>query len=783
MTNEIDHIPERGRRGAFPLPDGSSLREQGLAWPAAAEERVGPSDRLWREHEQALDLDLRRIIRSLWARKWLFGSIFFGIMLLAGLIVFSIPHGYTATATVLIDPSETSLVDIRSISDPLSTTEESIASEIEVIAAGPLVERVIDAVGFREHLAAPSPPTPVGTLLSAILPRETLAATQDWATTMFDRDAWTWFSPEGGSEEEDGELDHREVLKQFYRGLDVQQVGETHVIRISFEATDPVLATDIANQLARAYVDSQLETKEQARTRAAQLLRGRLTELRERLVASEAAVEKFRNESGLVESAGVELVSQQISEQTTQLVEARAQLQTQEAHLKEIQGLRAAGAFERLQNLVDPATIDRLQERAIDIRGQIARESKELGQRHPVIINLHAELDAVGQRLIGEVNDAVENLRVQTAVAAQRVTELERTIAGLKEEISGLSSKEGMLRQLEAEAQINRTLYETLLNRIQETEQAAFSEADARVLTPANIPIDPSAPGRRFLLALALVGAFCVSSGVVFGTEYLHEGFATEDELTKTVGLPTLAVVPRTSSRQLQSPGGFDRLIANYGSAYTESINALHTGLCFAKRSSREPVVIVVTSSAPGEGKSTLVSGLARVAAQLGSRVLAIDCDLRRPRLHACFGLDNGLGLSTYVRQASDYADNGSLDDDLVELDSVSGVHVITAGPTDENPQRILRSGPLTRLLAAARDAYDLILIDTPPVLAVVDPVIMASVADACLVVVKWRTTPRRSVVKALSRLAPSGAPVIGCVLTQVDRGMHKHRTYNYLEH
>jgi capsular exopolysaccharide synthesis family protein len=192
-------------------------------------------------------------------------------------------------------------------------------------------------------------------------------------------------------------------------------------------------------------------------------------------------------------------------------------------------------------------------------------------------------------------------------------------------------------------------------------------------------------------------------------------------------------------------------------------------------------MVLVVTSSAPGEGKSTLVSGLARVAAQLGSRVLAIDCDLRRPRLHACFGLDNGLGLSTYVREAG--AQDRAVDDDLVELDAVSGVHVITAGPTDENPQRVLRSPPLTRLLTAARDAYDLILIDTPPVLAVMDPVIMASMADASLLVVKWRTTPRRSVVKALSRLAPSGAPVIGCVLSQVDRGMHRNRTYNYLEH
>lgn len=133
----------------------------------------------------------------------------------------------------------------------------------------------------------------------------------------------------------------------------------------------------------------------------------------------------------------------------------------------------------------------------------------------------------MGQRLNLEVNDAVENLRVQTAVAAQRVEEFERTIAGLKGEISGLSSKEGSLRRLEAEAEINRSLYATLLNRIQETEQAAFDEADARVLTPANIPIDPSAPSRRFLLAVALLGAFCVSSGVVFGLEYLHEGFGT----------------------------------------------------------------------------------------------------------------------------------------------------------------------------------------------------------------------------------------------------------------
>jgi polysaccharide biosynthesis transport protein len=144
----------------------------------------------------------------------------------------------------------------------------------------------------------------------------------------------------------------------------------------------------------------------------------------------------------------------------------------------------------------------------------------------------------------------------------------------------------------------------TLLNRIQETEQAGFDEADSRILSPANPPLDPSAPSRRFLLAVALVGAFCVSSGVVFGMEYLHEGFGSEDELTKSLGVPTLAVVPRTSSRQLRSPAGFDRLIANYGSAYTESMNALHTGLCFAKRSSGDPMVLVVTSSAPARARA-----------------------------------------------------------------------------------------------------------------------------------------------------------------------------------
>ena len=552
------------------------------------------------------------------------------------------------------------------------------------------------------------------------------------------------------------ELPDDKVFRDFYENLEVERVTNTSVLTIAFRATDPVLAANVVNQLAEAYVASQVTRKQAARASATELLTERLHQLRARVVESDQAVERFRTESGLIKSAGVELIAQQLADQTEELATVRAQQTTLAARLAELEALQAAGDSQQLQELfVEAPSVQALQAERLRLQRAIASESEEYGPRHPAIVELVAELREATARLDAQLSTAVEAVRAEASMATARNAEISQMTSTLKAEIADLNAKEYTLRQLEGEGAINRSLYDAVASRMREAEDAVFEHADARVLDRADPPTLPAPSHGLISLALAMLGALGVSTGAALGLELLSGGFRSEEELAASLGLPVLGAVPWAPARERRDTDG--SRTTRYGSVYREAFYALHTRL---ELRGLRPVegkapVVLVTSAVSGEGKSSVVSGLARLAVQAGSRVLVIDCDFRRPGLHLDFGIDNRRGLTTTAAEAGAGG--------LVQVDPSSGVHVIPAGDTIPNPQRFLRSALLPRIVMSQRTAYDLILIDTSPALAVADPMVIGRFADVVLLVVKWNDTPRRSVERAITRMSAGNAPIVGC--------------------
>ncbi len=522
---------------------------------------------LWSEANQVFDFDLWRYVNMLLVRKYQLVLIFVVFVAVALLVIVNLTPKYTAGATVLIAPDHARVVGIEAATTSLSTSEEAIASEVEVIRSSGLAQRAIAATGFREFLVASAEPPLLDRLLQqglavSLWANEALASAWDEpanaasdgpaSDTLWDGLVRTGLrvslraneSLESALQRPAEEPDPRRVLEAFRRQLGVWQISNTNAIRIEFQATDPEIAAAVANELARAYVESQLEVKQEARSRAAELLGERLAALRERVTESDEAVERFRREAGLVRSAGIELVAQQIAEQTSELVEARADLRNIEAQLQEIEALRDARQFGRMYDLLDLAVIHGLRRDVIEAKRRLAREGEELGPRHPSMVELAAEVAVMEARLASEVATAIGGLQSRQAVQLNRAAELERSIAGLEEELADRSGSSGALHKLEAEAEINRTMYATFLGQMQETQQAAFDSPDARVLSPAEVPIDPSFPNRKMLLALAMIAAFCFSSGSVLALEMRFGGALAEAELARGLGLPVLSAIP-----------------------------------------------------------------------------------------------------------------------------------------------------------------------------------------------------------------------------------------------
>jgi capsular exopolysaccharide synthesis family protein len=731
-----------------------------------------PAPTLWSDNEQTFKLDLSRLLLMLWARKQLFALTFSTIVAIALLLILSLVPRYEAMSSVIIAPDEP-IVEVRSMLAPLSNDSQAVTSEIQVVRSKPLVDRVIDEVGYRAHLAAPAPPSPLESLLGLSFD-DTFEAISEWLAEALGVDILP-----------SSELPDTKVFGAFQEHLEVARLPNTSVLSIEFTATDPVVAANAVNQLAEEYVASQVEGKRLARANATALLMERLHQLRERMNESDQALERFRTESGLIKSAGVELLAQQVTDQTAQLATVRAQQVTLEARLAELEALQSDGASDQLYELLGSPVMEQLRAEVLQLQRDMARQSKEYGPRHPFIVQLAADLREANSRLDEQVSRAIEALRSEASMATARNREINQAIATLKTEIADLNSKDYRLRQLEGEAEINRSLHDAVVNRMREAEDVVFERADARILNQADVPTDPASLHRAIFLALALAGAFCVSSGLALGVELLNGGFGNEEELAGASGLPVLAAVPRASAGARRGANGVGKL-SKYGSAYKEAFHALHTRL---ELGGLRPVdgmapVVLITSAVPGEGKSTIVGGLARLAIQAGSRVLVIDCDFRRPSLHVDFGINNQQGLSTteernwsQLDQVADLGANG-----LVQVDPSTGVHVIPAGPGMPNPQRFLRSAVLPRIIASGRAAYDLILIDTSPVLAVADPMLIGRRCDVvALMAVKWRSTPRRSVQRALARMSAGDVPVAGCVFNNVDPSVHKADTYRYL--
>ena len=455
---------------------GSSSTELGQPSSGARHAMTTPAPTLWPGSEQAFKLDFGRLLDMLWARKGLFATIFSTIVGIALAWILSLVPQYEAMSSVIIDPEEP-IVEVRSIIAPLSTESQAVTSEIKVISSKPLIKKVIDEVGYRAHLAAGAPPTRLESLLGLSFDDafETIGALLAEAMNL--------------DVTSSSELPDDKVLRDFYENLEVERVPNTSVLTIAFRATDPVVAANVVNQLAEEYVASQVKRKQAARASATELLTERLHQLRARMDESDQAVERFRTEFGLIKSAGVELLAQQLADQTEELATVRAQQMTLEARLAELEALQADGDSQQLQELfVGAPSVQTLRAERLRLQRAIASDSKEYGPRHPAIVELVAELREATARLDDQLSTAIGAVRAEASMAAARNAEISQMTSTLKAEIADLNAKEYKLRQLEGEAEINRSLYDAVVSRMREAEDAVFEHADARVLDRADPP-------------------------------------------------------------------------------------------------------------------------------------------------------------------------------------------------------------------------------------------------------------------------------------------------------
>jgi len=716
----------------------------------------------WTTHEEgpsrtAPTLGLADLLMVLSRRKYLLlGTI--GIVTLLGIVnVYLLTPLFTASTSVMVDPQEQRVINVESLVAGVPVDQSTIESEIQVIQSDELAGRVIRQLGL-DRLAEFNPKVAAEQDADSFkLPNLRDLPPVKWVRSLL-------------TDQEDEEPDpaaeearlQTAMLTKFLSRLTVTSVGRSRVLTINFTSEDPGLASNVANSIASLYITQQLEQKFDARQKANTWLGERLTRLREEVETAERAVEAARSAQGVVQGRDAGLVNEQLTQLNTQLVMARAENNTTQAQLRSVENAVQARGIRAVFDVVDSNLVSGLRSQEATLRQREAELLNNLGPRHPTIVDLKSQISAVSNEINNEANNRLRALRNQAAVTQQRVASLEQSMSKLEQEASRINQSDVEIRALQREAEANRALFENFLSRSKETQSVDLEQPNAWIVSTANAPLNPSFPQKTLFMAVALVLAIGLGMILVFLAEQLERGMQTQEDVERMLRLPSLGMIPLVKRSRLSRKLPQDYALDKPASAYSQAVKSLFTSLIIAHQRKGSGNIVLLTSAVPGEGKSALVATLARVIAIAGRRVLVVDCDLRRPNIHKALSLPNQHGLS-------DFLNGDATLPDVMRTDTRTGADVITAGSPTDNPEEIIRNPLFDQMLFNLRPQYDLILLDAPPVLPVSDTRILAEKASQCVVVVKWRRTPRKLVQLAVRQLAEAGANIAGVTLNQVD--------------
>ena len=759
-------------------------------------------------------LDLVGLLRMFWRRKRLILATAAVLTAIGLAVITSLTPRYTAFTLVEIAPRQSNIVDFEAVLSGLPADLATIETEIQIIRSrktarkainrldltkNPEFNPVLQEPGFVERLknkvfgddqpqdrlaGVDATNEPLAGLETEILlpgegeegPLEESAQIPEGASPLPEEPAGLFTkilrkvglaeTPQGpqATPEEVAQREETAVINNFLTKLKVNPEGRSRVIKISFESSDPKIAAAAANVVADIYIVSQLEAKFEATKRASAWLSERVGALREEVEAAETAVEEFRKTHGLIQGGrDATLTSEQVSTLSTEYILERTRLAEAEARLRQVERLMTSdGNIETAAEVLASPLIRDLRGEEARAEREVAQLSEQFGKKHPRMINAMAQLRDLRAKIGIEVDKIVQGLRNEVAVARARTATIRNSLDQLKGDVAQLNTAEVQLRAMEREAEASRTLLETLLARSKQTSsQEDFQQADANILSEASIPKIPSFPKKGLLATLVLLVSVMTGLILAFAMEQMDLGFRSMDQVEQVMGVAGLGLVPTVKGLRALNKPPHDYVLEYPTSAFAEALRSLHTNILLSDVSKR-PKTILFTSALPNEGKTTIALSLARLLANAGQRVIVIDCDLRRNTAHKLFGLENGPGLVECLT-------NGIPLEEHIQKDPKSPAHLLRAGEPASNPPDLLDSFPMQRILKTLAKNYELIILDSAPVLAVSDTLFLSRIVDKTVFVTRWATTRRETAILGLRKLREAKADIAGTLLSIVD--------------
>jgi succinoglycan biosynthesis transport protein ExoP len=680
---------------------------------------------------------LSRYLKIANRRKWLILGIIAACLIVGMIVTLLTTPLYSATTTIEIKREGLDIVNVEGVDpEPNSVDMEFYQTQYGLLKARSLAERV--ARDLRLH--------------------DNAAFFSTMGVTAFEEQFENGRPSRAAAASQQARLDTAAGI--LLQNLSVAPVPFSRLVEIQFTSPDPVLSAQIANAWAAHFIQSTLARRFEATSYARSFLEQRLQQLRQRLEDSERQAVAYAARQGIVSVPST--ISSESGAQTTERPLAAEDLSALNQELARATAdrvraqsrLRSAGA--NVSEALENPAIGSLRQRRAELAAQHASMMVNFETGYPPAMALAAqirELDSLIQREVGRVTSSLQN---NYQASAEREAALQQRVRGAQAELLDLRSRSIQYNIFQRDVDTNRQLYDGLLQRYKEIGIAGgVGVNNISIVDTADVPGSPSSPRMLVNLFISLLAGLGIGVGLALVLEHLDEALKDPSDVKDKLQISLLGAVPKIAGddpvQALEDPK----------SDITEAYLSVQTSLAFATDHGA-PRTLVVTSSRPGEGKSTTSYALAKSLARSGKRVLLVDGDMRNPSVHKQLGLKNGQGLSNYLAGQDDWRA-------MLQPLSTPGLSALSAGPPPPNAAELLTSPRLENLLQELRESFDHIIIDGPPIMGLADAPLLASQVEGAIFVLESHSTKAGLAKVALSRLANARARVLGAVVTKFD--------------
>lgn len=714
-------------------------------------------------YETEKPIDLYEYWRVILKYKW---NIFFlsvSVSMLATLMVFNITPIYRSTATMLIESKPYQFINFQNsqVPDYFYNNTEYLSTQCQILKSTSLARRVVEKLNLVRH--------------PAFMPKQKVSLMPDWEK---------WFpshlkqhnAPKKVKLENDPLLPLSRVIAS---GITVIPRRETQLVDIHFDAEDAVLAKDIVNALGEAYIESNVDVQVELSHKASGWLADRLEGLRQKVIESEKNLQDYLKQENLVDLQGILTISaKEIEGSTGKLVEARNSLAEAETLYNKVRNVDVNKHPELIPEVYMDSIVQSLkQEESVALR-KLSELQERYGSEHPSLVAAQSELQSIQKLIKQQIISIVATIKNRYEVARANEIALSAGIEKNKTEIQVLGRKQTRLQELQREIEVNRNLYEVFLTRFKETSTADhLHNANARFIDRAIAADAPYKPDIQKIVSMVFLTSLLIGVGLAFLQERTDNALRAPEDVENKLGVPLLGIVPII--KKIGKHTNIDSIyLEGKNISFCESIKTIRTSIILSNLD-RKKKVILITSTLPGEGKSTLCLTLASSLGQM-ERVLLLEADLRRPSIKKLIKIDENskLGLTNILAHQAEI-------EDCIFSPEGYGIDIIHAGMVPPNPLELLSTKSFQNFLLTIRESYDTILIDSPPVHVVSDAQVLAQYVDSVIYICESDRIPVKTIQAGVRELKQFQSPIAGVIINKSDfrkfsYGHDKYAYYRY---